>query len=333
MSRVKPAPLPDVLAGGAFRTADARAAGVPPQRLRRSDVSQVTQGVWAARSLRPGVDALGAVALALPDGAAFSHLTAARLHGLWLPETAAGSTSVEVTTPQRTQIRRPGWIAHRGIESRRLVTVAGLPVTSLEDTWCDLGSLAVGRAPVMTMDDVVVLGDDVANRLVAGLKAAAWMAGTASASGVDPSAAIALLDGTLDRRPGIRGRRALLAALPHVRAGSRSPQESRARIMFVRAGFPEPSMNPAVLAPEGSWLAEGDLVWAAARVLVEYQSAFHADRRRRSADAARQRLLHDHGWTVHEMWAEDLVPGPRRRGFLARVGRSLGLDPRGLSIE
>jgi hypothetical protein len=36
--------------------------------------------------------------------------------------------------------------------------------------------------------------------------------------------------------------------------------ETRARLVFHRAGFPEPEVNGAIHASHSGWLAEGDLV-------------------------------------------------------------------------
>ena len=92
--------------------------------------------------------------------------------------------------------------------------------------------------------------------------------------------------------------------------------ETRARLMFVDAGFPEPEVNAPLTDAAGEWLAEGDLVWRRQRLVGEYQGEHHADRHRRSADAFRQSLVEGHGWRVKELWAEDLHRGPRRRWTL-----------------
>jgi hypothetical protein len=84
--------------------------------------------------------------------------------------------------------------------------------------------------------------------------------------------------------------------------------------VFHRAGFPEPELNGAIHASDGGWLAEGDLVWRAQRVIGEYQGAGHAGIRNRSLDAYRNGSLVDKGWTVLEIFAEDLAEGTRRVG-------------------
>ena len=210
----------------------------------------------------------------------------------------------------RAVTRRAGCRGHRGLESREVVVCRGVRVVGAADTWCDLGEL-VGRR--LGVDDLVVAGDAVLGRLGA--------------------EATSRLAGTLGARTSPRGGRALADALALVRPGVRSPMESRARLVFVRAGFPEPEVNQPVRDAAGGWLLEGDLVWRGQRVVGEYQGADHADRRRRSADAHRAGLARDEGWTVLELWAEDLRVGPRRRTTLRRFAGALGLRPSDLRIE
>ena len=118
-----------------------------------------------------------------------------------------------------------------------------------------------------------------------------------------------------------------------VRVGSRSPMETRSRLMFHRAGFPEPALNSAVYDSNGGWLLEGDLVWHGHRVIGEYQGADHATRRRRSADSARTGLAGDEDYTVIEIYAEDVYGGARRRTLLRRFARAMALDIATLRIE
>ena len=109
--------------------------------------------------------------------------------------------------------------------------------------------------------------------------------------------------------------------------------ETRSRLMFVRAGFPEPAVNLEVTDGNGFWMLEGDLVWKEQRVIGEYQGSDHASIRRRSYDATRSAEAADEGWQVIEIYAEDLFQPPRRLRCLRRFARALGLDERRLSIR
>lgn len=191
---------------------------------------------------------------------------------------------------------------HRGLERRDVCEVDGVRLTGLADTWVDLGEvlhLGIGH------DDLVMAGDAAACRL----------------GGIGP-----LADALLARnRP--RGKRRLMAALADVRHPVRSPMESLARLTIVRAGLPEPAVNLVIVDACGDWLMEADLVWEPERVLAEYQGEYHATIAQRGTDAARRRLAEEEGWTVLEMFAADVKPGVRSRGFLRHLAGALGVDP------
>lgn len=116
---------------------------------------------------------------------------------------------------------RRGVIAHRGLGAREVVTVRGVPVTGLAQTWLDL-------APFVALDDLVVTGDAVARRL----------------AGTDP------LHALLARST--KGVRRARSALAWVRTGSASPMETRARVLVGRAGLPEPELNVEIHDPRWS---------------------------------------------------------------------------------
>ncbi len=303
--------LPPELRASPFTVGQARAAGLRHCDLRAHGLHRPTRAVRTVEPPRSLAERARAFAAALPGDVAFSHVTAARLLGLPLPGPLEVDPVLDVMRPTGSAVtRRAGCRGHRGLESREVVVCEGVRVVGQADTWCDLGELLGGA---LGADDLVVAGDALVGRL-----------GTAATS---------LLAGTLGARTRPRGGRALVDALALVRPGVRSPMESRARLMFVRAGFPEPEVNRPVLDAAGGWLLEGDLVWREQRVVGEYQGADHADRRRRSADAHRAGLARDEDWTVLELWAEDVRVAPRRRTTLRRFARALGLDLSDLRIE
>jgi hypothetical protein len=190
------------------------------------------------------------------------------------------------------------------------------------DTWVDLGEV-LDRG--LSRDDLVMVGDEVATRLAGqpdpGSDLPDWSIGPT------------LLRQALSRRVRPRGGVVLGSALELVRAPVRSPMETRARLMFVRAGFPEPMVNRDVHGRDGQWLLEGDLVWEAQRVVGEYQGRDHASIRQRSYDADRRAVADDEDWTVLEIYAADVYQPGRRIACLLRFARALGLDPLGLTIR
>lgn len=308
MARVE---LPDELARGPFTVARALELGVRHCDLRSLGLHRPTHSVRCGEVPSGTAERAQAFARALPEDSAFSHVTAASLLGLPLPEAHETDPVLDVMRPSRRMpTRRKGCRGHRGLESREVVDVDGLRVVAVADTWCDLAEL---RHPALGLDDLVVAGDVAVNRL----------------GGPEPAGVLA---SALGSRVSPRGGRLLGRALPLLRAGVRSPMESRARLMFVRAGFPEPEVNAPVRDAAGGWLLEGDLVWRERRVVGEYQGEVHADRQRRSADAHRAGIARDADWTVLDLWAEDLNSAPRRATTLRRFAVALGLDPSRLDI-
>ena len=336
ISKGTPVPQP-LLTAHAFTRAEAIACDVPDVNLPRRGMHNVTRGVWASVAPTEWRDRALATALVLPESSAFSHVTAALAHDFSLPRSLAQRSDLDVVTPtKRAQRRRPGWIGHRGAELRTMVMVNDLPVTDAIDTWCDLASLAVGRRRALHLDDLIVIGDEVLNEVIRRELAGSNRSALGHAQRhldplvVDP--ALALIRARVTGRFKYRGKSVLLQALPLIRAGVKSPQETRTRLLFVRCGLPEPLVNANIHADNpdgpdggggGGWLAEGDLVWRESRTVAEYQSEHHAHRDRRSRDSSRLALLGDHDWEGHEVWSEDLRPGARQFALIQRVTASL----------
>jgi hypothetical protein len=262
--------------------------------------------------------------VALPDDAAFSHITACQLWRMSLPRQLEGQRELDVMrATSRAQVRRSECIGHRGLELRDTATAGGLRVTGLADTWVDLGEV-LDRG--LSLDDLVVLGDEAATRLHGRPEPGA-------ADERPSGCGREQLSATLASRVRPRGKSLLMDALGLIRAPVRSPMETRARLMFHRAGFPEPQVNRPVFHRDGGWLLEGDLVWESERVVGEYQGSDHASIRRRSYDASRNALAGDEEWRVLEIYAEDVYRPARRVDCLTRFARALHLDPAGLTIR
>ena len=195
-------------------------------------------------------------------------------------------------TPRRP--RRPGVIGHRGLERRRIGSVNDVPVVHPADVFVDVAT-APARAR-WSLEDVVALGDALMNW---GEPWGEELAEVATA---------------------YRGRRGcahLRAALAMVRPGAESAMESQARVRFVRAGLPEPELNQNIVTDGGLWLARVDMLWRAARVIVEYAGDGHRERRQWRADIERVRRLEAAGYRVVRVTIDDLSDPVR---FAALVG-------------
>ena len=240
----------------------------------------------------------------LPVGSAFSHLTAARMLGLPVPSRWEPTEPLHVMTVTAAPlIRRAGCGGHRGLESRRVVRRKGLRVVSPEDTWCDLAATRC-----LDPDELIVLGDEVVH----------YRRGIS----------LARLTAAISSRRGGRGSRLMAEALPQLRPRNNSPMETRARLLFLRGGLPEPELNVVINDQEsGQWLSDSDFVWRQRRVVAEFDGDHHrTDRAQWQNDVARRENLQDDGWAFVQLTYASVMLHPRNQGTVSRLRRLLGLS-------
>jgi hypothetical protein len=294
----RPQSLPRSLRDRPFSVAEALNAGLRPGRLRAADLQKPIWGVRVPHSDDPTFQHLvGAASQVIGPDTAFSHTTAARLMGLPLPTRWRADEPVHVTRHTgKPRVRRSGVVAHRGLEHRDVTWVRGMPCVDPANTWADL-------ATSLALDDLIVLGDAVAH----------WQRGI-------PRQELQLV---IDDRVGCRGVERMRAALPLVRRRSESPMETRARLVFIRGGLPEPELNHPVHDLAGEWIATGDFVWRERRVVAEFDGDHHRTGRRQwQIDVSRRELVQDNGWHYVQLtaWSVSTPEGVRRTlGRLARL--------------
>lgn len=305
-----PSSLPASLCPMAFSTAEAVDLGVMRGRL-RSGLYIPTRGVRSV--VRPAslLEEAHSFAKAAPDGFAFSHQTAAALLKIPLSYAMeAGDLLHIMTATSWGRMRRDGLCAHRGLETRELTYVEGLPVVAAPDTWVDLGEL-VGRGKPAGLDDLIVAGDAAAN-IVGGTEH---------------------LRDALSRRVRPRGKVTLSYARHRIRLGSASPMETRARLMIVRAGLPQPELNVHIVSRSGRWLAMGDFVWRQQRVVGEFNGVeWHEGPEQHEHDGIRRGGLERDGWTVVDIVADDVFEANSRTAKLSELADELGSDLRSLRL-
>ncbi len=242
---------------------------------------------------------------------AFAHATAARLLGIPLPYALDEDPHLHIVTrTEANRVRRFEVVGHRGLESREVVEVDGLPVVGPADTWADLGEY-VGAGRPVGLDDLIVAGDAAANLL----------------------GAIAPLKRAVEARVRPRGKVTLTFALPRIRLGAWSPMETRSRLMVVRAGLPEPRHNLPVFSRTGEWLGFGDLVWEEQRVVGEYQGVeFHTRARDRTHDGLRRDRIARGDWTVVDIVSADVFDHDERAVKLRELAGVLGVNAHLLDV-
>ena len=102
------------------------------------------------------------------------------------------------------------------------------------------------------------------------------------------------------------------AALELADEASRSPQETRLRLVWVLdAGLPPPLVNPPVFDLDGRLLGYPDLLDVEAGVVVEYDGDDHRPARRHSSDVDREAVFRRHRLEVTRVTGPDLASTSR----------------------
>lgn len=271
-------------------------------RLRAKDLQSPFVAVRTRTDLDGSVAGLVQAYLPIMAPAeSFSHGTAAILHGMWLPLSEERRMVLHVSVQPPARAPRDRRVkGHHLIPRPDLVqTISGIRVANPVETWCQL-------ATALSVPDLVVAGDSLLAR------------------GRDdvPLRHSELLAAADDRARPAAAR--LRAAVLRLRPGCRSPWESILRIVLVDAGLPEPEINVRILDEQGRFVAECDLVFRVARVIIEYEGDYHRiDPGKFRSDIVRYERLQDLGWRVVRITVDDIRLRPtetveRVRRLLAR---------------
>jgi hypothetical protein len=299
-----PGPLPESLAPNGFTVEEARRHGVTRSRTRSSDLHAPFYGVRVQGAAPDVLARATAYAAVMPPSQVFSHLTAARLHGLRMPQgPEEADLHVTALAPARPP-RGAGVIGH-GAQRTPITVVHGLRVLSAIDTWCQLSAH-------LGLDDLVVMGDGLVARK-------------------NPLASMNRLRAAVSDYSG-RGCRKLREALELVRPGSDSARETMLRLVVLRAGFPDPEVNGPILNSFGAKIGHGDLVFRDYRLILEYEGRQHSDNARQFAlDISRLDDIMEERWRVIRV---DQALMARRATLLDKIDRGLrdgGWRPSGSS--
>lgn len=283
-------PLPPSLKSEAFTVAQGRSIGLGQSRMRGSDLETPFRGVRVARAPDPPVPSLfeqelrarcTALLVTVPDGAFFSHVTAARLWPLPLPRaTRAEPIHVSVRAPARPP-RRDRVAGHLVKDS--LVASAlrrGLPLVDPASLFCQL-------ATELSLHDLVAVGDAL---VLAPVYPDRW--------DERPWVPLPQLKERVDMFCG-RGKRVSSEAVALIRPGAESRPESLLRLAIGDAGLPEPEVNPNLYDARGRFLGRCDLVYRRWKVIVEYDGEQHrTDNGQFDHDVLRLEGFARAGWTV-----------------------------------
>ncbi|WP_218220883.1 DUF559 domain-containing protein [Nesterenkonia sp. Act20] len=298
--------LPRELTGRAFTSGMAARAGVTRSRLRRRDVVALGSGVYMLMSLaqeRSPEQKLEPKVAALlqewPDAWA-SHATAAQLHGVWLPPRLGEDPTVHLSYPAPTTswARRNGVHGHRvSIRPQDVMERDGQQITTPARTWLDL-------ARDCSVRDLIIIGDQLVRHPYPRFEGR-----------VEPHATVIELRNLLEASPGKPGRRRCLTALPWIRVGADSVQETLLRLALIRAGLPEPELQVPV-QPGFRWSPRADLGYPALKIAIQYDGETHFRPNQQRADQRRDNVFLAGGWRVLRFNQDD-----SREGFQRAVGQ------------
>jgi very-short-patch-repair endonuclease len=243
---------------------DAETSFVAGERRRSPAWARVAHGLYVPVAAMDSEAPLHALASRLhPDGG-FTHLTAARLLGWWLPPLPPGLPELAAQSDTRNRPRRDELRIIRTTPEPEVCRLRGLPVAPPTDAL-----LALARH-LSVLDMVVVLDSALRSRHVTPRRLALTLR---------------------SRRWGVRTLR-LAAELADCR--SESPFESLMRVLHVAC---EVRVRPQVeVWADRRLIARGDLQIVGHQVLHEYDGADHRDRERHRGDLRRDRDLEAAGW-------------------------------------
>lgn len=235
----------------------------------------------------------------LPEGGVVTGWAALRLWGVayadgWragqrLPVPLTGATTGRRRCPQVT-------VCYEAVPADERAVAHGVPVS----------------IPTRALLDELRRTDDLRERVV--------LVDMCVAAGVVDLGELRALASTCTRR------RARLAveAVALAREGSRSPGETRLRLIWsLDAGLPDPLLNQDVLDGDGRFICCADLLDEEAGLVVEYDGAEHLTMTRRARDRTREEGCRDVGLEYTSVMGPDLrSPGLVVRRLLAARERA-----------
>ncbi len=268
-------PLPPQLQGRVFTRADALAAGITPRVLEGPRVVRIHTGVYRyADTELTFALAVTAARMALPMGAALSHLSNLRWRGLAI----GPDLPLHFSSNSRTHVERKGIVVHRRQGLLRPDVLRGVQLLGPDRTFVDCGTM-------LSIRRMVEVGD--------------WLVANGHTDLLTLRAYViqSHLDGVLRARD----------AASLVREGSESVRESALRWHLRCADLPEPELNGNIFDEAGTFLARGDIVYRRWKVLVEYDGWHHErDALQRQRDHLRREALEAAGWRVIVITTADM---------------------------
>lgn len=308
----KPSLITPVLPSVPFTILEAKAAGLQhPQLWRRKDIDPVSRGLYRPTQWNFDLPSAARSLSAVTPGAWISHVTAARLHGLFLPPWLADSNELHLSKPRKLpSVRRKGIVGHTvAVFDGDVEEVNGTRISTRSRTWFDLAAL-------LPLYDLVCIGDQLIRRPRPEFEGR-----------TDPYTTLEELSAMIDRHRNRQGVVRARQALDLMRVGSDSAQESRLRLAMLDAGLPEPELQ-VKLRISDPFSPASDLGFRARRLAIQYDGGHHLEEEQVLSDMRRDKAFRSAGWTVlvfgKEDAGENFVSAVRQ---IKRALRRAWLDP------
>ncbi|WP_168709281.1 hypothetical protein [Arthrobacter sp. PAMC25564] len=300
---VRITPLPESLSQTPFTVYESRALGIPPKRLRATDLSDGGRLIYlpAGRHLET-IERARVLAMAT-SGAWVSHETAAHLSGLGLPPWFDVESTIHLSKPHELpRVRRAGVTGHRvRVIPGELTMIEGIPVSGRPRTWLDL-------AAKLPLSYLIAMGDQLIRMPRPGLEGRS-----------DPYAFKEGLRLLIRQHPNLKGVEKARLALAEMRVGADSFPETFLRLAMLDARLPEPELQLR-LDPHDAWSPAADLGYRRFRIAVQYDGAHHLTRAQQSRDNCRDEAFRSAGWSYFKVNADDLAED--FQGVIARIKRA-----------
>ncbi|WP_137295145.1 endonuclease domain-containing protein [Nocardioides dongxiaopingii] len=264
-----------------FTRRDLLAAGHSRGTLRRHDFVQVIERVWIQKAALDRLTLIRAALLVHPPTAFASHLSAAAVHALPVPDHGFAHVTVTRHADRRFRAQIKPHVTER---ERRVVLVQGIRTTDPIATFIDC-------AGWLSLVELVILGDALCRRFR--IKASKLL--RACRASTDYYSRLAT------------------AAAELVRDGVDSPMETRLRLLIVLAGLPEPVVNFRVHHEDGTWKRRFDLYYPTIKVIIEYDGRHHAESVEQwNKDVDRREEFDDEGYRILVVTARGIFQEPGR---------------------
>lgn len=344
------APLPPLLHRTVFLAADAAACGVSRARLRARDILRFGQGLYAHRDLEVTEAMMAAALVRKFPGSTVSGLSAARLHGIPLPtwlntwepgqpvhlSDAPGNRrrSTPLVTWDHSLVHGADRKAWRIPRVPALGDLSGLSSSSVQRS----GTAGTGSGPTgfqartARTDGPGVRGYSFVPMLT---PARLWIQicpdlpwdwrvavgdhlvripfhRADERYGRGPIESPLTLAETVSQCAALRGVALARDALPLIRVGVDSVQETRTRLAFACGRIPAPEVGEPMHDANGRIWARPDFLWREFKLVGEYDGIKHFASGAASRDQARSARLRRAGFTDVHIFYDDLplsVPG------------------------